>query len=173
MFFWLKFSFIIKILLANEDITHIENIPKSNKKESSLAVKKYKKAIFDSDITLAEMLEKKPKFPSKKVLFFFKSKKKYFEFQIEKKPKDQKSKIHQKKSENQNELLMNLPQKAFANENNLGKQALFNSEEDNNGKTTSPFFIKTPTSKISKWSSEDTNKFYNVKWPILQIVFIF
>jgi hypothetical protein len=52
----------------NEDFLLTKEEKKKEKKQekSSTAIKKFKKGIFDSDITLAEMLEKAPRFTSKK-----------------------------------------------------------------------------------------------------------
>ena len=53
----------------NENVEMKEEKIKGKKKEkSSTALKKFQKNIFDADITLAEMLEKTPKFLSKKVI---------------------------------------------------------------------------------------------------------
>lgn len=67
-----------------EEKNHQGNQEKTNKKQDNFVIKKFKKCILDSDITLAEMLEKKTKFPNstKKVQNF---KGKLFNYLIKKK----------------------------------------------------------------------------------------
>jgi hypothetical protein len=67
-----KISLFLNKEKRNEDFLLTKEEKKKEKKQekSSTAIKKFKKGIFDSDITLAEMLEKAPRFTSKKVMFF-------------------------------------------------------------------------------------------------------